>query len=162
MRFIHNVLDQLLFEMEKLAVKSDGRCLNWAMTSPAWLTGLCRFHSAALRKLSTRVPGRGGSRRMDFRDPSHSDESDEAILEQPYRPFYSLFGGKPILVKQYGYKPLSLSSITLIWLDTMSTIAKSFENSRFSECSCSTTCRQTREIMLRTSEVGRQRSMDSR
>jgi len=41
-----------------------------------------------------------GIDRMDFRDPSHVDESDEAILEQPYRPFYSLFGGKPILVKQ--------------------------------------------------------------
>ncbi|KAH5334611.1 hypothetical protein HBI42_035480 [Parastagonospora nodorum] len=38
---------------------------------------------------------------MDFRDPSHVGESDEAILEQPYRPFYSLFGGKPILVKQH-------------------------------------------------------------
>jgi len=38
---------------------------------------------------------------MDFRDPSHVDESDEAILNEPYRPFYSIFGGKPILVKQY-------------------------------------------------------------
>jgi hypothetical protein len=38
---------------------------------------------------------------MDFRDPSNTEESDEAILNEPYRPFYSIFGGQPILVKQY-------------------------------------------------------------
>lgn len=38
---------------------------------------------------------------MDFRDPSRMSESDDAILDEPYRPFYSIFGGQPILVKQY-------------------------------------------------------------
>ncbi|KAF1939575.1 hypothetical protein EJ02DRAFT_504763 [Clathrospora elynae] len=37
---------------------------------------------------------------MDFRDPSSKDDTDEAILNEPYRPFYSVFGIKPILVKQ--------------------------------------------------------------
>lgn len=37
---------------------------------------------------------------MDFRSPSRADDTDEAILDQPYRPFYDFFGGKPILVKQ--------------------------------------------------------------
>jgi hypothetical protein len=41
------------------------------------------------------------SLKMDFRDPSRTEESDDAILNDPYRPFYSLFGGQPILVKQY-------------------------------------------------------------
>ncbi|KAH8727540.1 hypothetical protein GQ44DRAFT_703405 [Phaeosphaeriaceae sp. PMI808] len=37
---------------------------------------------------------------MDFRGPLQNDESDEAILNEPYRPFYNIFRGKPILVKQ--------------------------------------------------------------
>ncbi|KAH7080359.1 hypothetical protein BKA63DRAFT_563049 [Paraphoma chrysanthemicola] len=37
---------------------------------------------------------------MDFRPASHMGDSDEAILNEPYRPFYNFFGGKPILVKQ--------------------------------------------------------------
>jgi hypothetical protein len=28
-------------------------------------------------------------------------DSDEAILEDPYRPFYHFFYSKPVLVKQY-------------------------------------------------------------
>jgi hypothetical protein len=38
---------------------------------------------------------------MDFRAPSCGEESDDAIRDAPYRPFYSMFGGQPILVKQY-------------------------------------------------------------
>ncbi|KAL5120306.1 hypothetical protein ACEQ8H_001864 [Pleosporales sp. CAS-2024a] len=38
---------------------------------------------------------------MDFRAPVHAAESDEAILEDPYRPFYNFLGAKPILVKQH-------------------------------------------------------------
>lgn len=38
---------------------------------------------------------------MDFRAPTQTEESDAAILDEPYRPFYSIFGSKPILVKQY-------------------------------------------------------------
>jgi hypothetical protein len=37
---------------------------------------------------------------MDFRSPCDADDTDEAILDQPYRPFYNIFPGKPILVKQ--------------------------------------------------------------
>ena len=42
---------------------------------------------------------------MDFRPPAHVEESDDAILDEPYRPFYNIFGGKPILVKQYDQAP---------------------------------------------------------
>lgn len=38
---------------------------------------------------------------MDFRASSTTDDSDEAILDKPYRPFYNIFGSAPILVKQY-------------------------------------------------------------
>jgi hypothetical protein len=38
---------------------------------------------------------------MDFRVPNEHEESDAAILNEPYRPFYNIFGSKPILVKQY-------------------------------------------------------------
>ncbi|OAK99010.1 hypothetical protein IQ06DRAFT_295318 [Phaeosphaeriaceae sp. SRC1lsM3a] len=37
---------------------------------------------------------------MDFRASSTTDDSDEAILDKPYRPFYNIFGSAPILVKQ--------------------------------------------------------------
>ncbi|KAF1915257.1 hypothetical protein BDU57DRAFT_499114 [Ampelomyces quisqualis] len=37
---------------------------------------------------------------MDFRPSSSNDGSDQAILDEPFHPFYSIFGGKPILVKQ--------------------------------------------------------------
>ncbi|KAF2833213.1 hypothetical protein CC86DRAFT_6552 [Ophiobolus disseminans] len=37
---------------------------------------------------------------MDFRSLSSIDDSDEAILNEPYHPFYNIFGGQPILVKQ--------------------------------------------------------------
>jgi hypothetical protein len=40
---------------------------------------------------------------MDFRAPNQAEESDASILDEPYRPFYNIFGGKPILVKQYDY-----------------------------------------------------------
>jgi hypothetical protein len=39
--------------------------------------------------------------RMDFRVPNEHEESDAAILDEPYRPFYNIFRSKPILVKQY-------------------------------------------------------------
>jgi hypothetical protein len=38
---------------------------------------------------------------MDFRAPTENEESDAAILDEPYRPFYNILGSKPILVKQY-------------------------------------------------------------
>lgn len=41
---------------------------------------------------------------MDFRDSSRMEESEEGILDEPYKPFYSFFGGKPILVKQCVYR----------------------------------------------------------
>lgn len=37
---------------------------------------------------------------MDFRSLDRMGESDEAILDEPYRPFYTPFRRKPILVKQ--------------------------------------------------------------
>lgn len=38
---------------------------------------------------------------MDFRSMERMDAADESILREPYRPFYNIFGSKPILVKQY-------------------------------------------------------------
>lgn len=29
-------------------------------------------------------------------------DTDESILNEPYRPFYNIFASKPVLVKQYG------------------------------------------------------------
>lgn len=29
------------------------------------------------------------------------DATDESILREPYRPFWNIFGSKPILIKQY-------------------------------------------------------------
>ena len=29
------------------------------------------------------------------------DDADDSILREPYRPFWNIFGSKPILVKQY-------------------------------------------------------------
>ncbi|EMD61635.1 hypothetical protein COCSADRAFT_173953 [Bipolaris sorokiniana ND90Pr] len=37
---------------------------------------------------------------MDFRSMERMDATDESILRDPYRPFYNIFGSKPILVKQ--------------------------------------------------------------
>jgi hypothetical protein len=37
---------------------------------------------------------------MDFRDPSRMTDSDKGILKDPYKPFYNIFGSKPVLVKQ--------------------------------------------------------------
>ncbi|KZM22745.1 hypothetical protein ST47_g6035 [Ascochyta rabiei] len=37
---------------------------------------------------------------MDFRSLDCMGDSDEAILEEPYRPFYNIFPAKPVFVKQ--------------------------------------------------------------
>jgi hypothetical protein len=37
---------------------------------------------------------------MDFRDIDRMSSSDEAIVDEPYRPFYSMILHKPVLVKQ--------------------------------------------------------------
>ncbi|KAF1829302.1 hypothetical protein BDW02DRAFT_510254 [Decorospora gaudefroyi] len=37
---------------------------------------------------------------MDFRSPSRMTDTDEGILDEPYRPFYNIFASKPVLVKQ--------------------------------------------------------------
>ncbi|CAI6239535.1 unnamed protein product [Periconia digitata] len=37
---------------------------------------------------------------MDFRPLEHMRDSDESILEEPYKPFYSFWASKPVLVKQ--------------------------------------------------------------
>jgi hypothetical protein len=39
---------------------------------------------------------------MDFRSLERMGDSDESIMEEPYRPFYNIFASKPVLVKQYG------------------------------------------------------------
>lgn len=38
---------------------------------------------------------------MDFRSLDRMGDSDESILDEPYRPFYNIFAAKPVLVKQY-------------------------------------------------------------
>ncbi|KAH6614990.1 hypothetical protein C7974DRAFT_403050 [Boeremia exigua] len=37
---------------------------------------------------------------MDFRSLDRMGDSDESILDEPYRPFYNIFASKPVLVKQ--------------------------------------------------------------
>jgi hypothetical protein len=37
---------------------------------------------------------------MDFRDLDRMGSSDEAIVDEPYQPFYSMLMHKPVLVKQ--------------------------------------------------------------
>jgi hypothetical protein len=37
---------------------------------------------------------------MDFRDMDRMGSSDEAIVDEPYRPFYGMILHKPVLVKQ--------------------------------------------------------------
>jgi hypothetical protein len=37
---------------------------------------------------------------MDFRDLDHMGDTDESILDEPYRPFYNIFASRPVLVKQ--------------------------------------------------------------
>lgn len=37
---------------------------------------------------------------MDFRDLGQMGDTDESILDEPYRPFYGIFASKPVLVKQ--------------------------------------------------------------
>jgi hypothetical protein len=38
---------------------------------------------------------------MDFRPMTRMDGSDQALMDEPFRPFYCLFGGpKPVIVKQ--------------------------------------------------------------
>ena len=39
---------------------------------------------------------------MDFRSLDRMGDTDESIIEEPYRPFYNIFAPKPVLVKQYG------------------------------------------------------------
>jgi hypothetical protein len=52
---------------------------------------------------------------MDFRSPTQHDETDDAILDAPYRPFYTLFHSPPILVKQYAFHPIHPSiSLTIL------------------------------------------------
>lgn len=43
---------------------------------------------------------------MDFRNLDRMSDSDEAIINEPYRPFYNPFSWKPVLVKQYGLCPV--------------------------------------------------------
>lgn len=38
---------------------------------------------------------------MDFRSLDRMGDTDESILDEPYRPFYNIFASKPVLVKQY-------------------------------------------------------------
>ncbi|KAF2992937.1 hypothetical protein E8E13_000295 [Curvularia kusanoi] len=42
---------------------------------------------------------------MDFRSLDRMGDSDESILDEPYRPFYNIFASKPVLVKQYATLP---------------------------------------------------------
>jgi hypothetical protein len=37
---------------------------------------------------------------MDFRNLDRMGDTDESILDEPYRPFYNIFASKPVLVKQ--------------------------------------------------------------
>ncbi|ORY13496.1 hypothetical protein BCR34DRAFT_480935 [Clohesyomyces aquaticus] len=37
---------------------------------------------------------------MDFRPLDQMDSSDQALLDEPYNPFYNIFGVKPVIVNQ--------------------------------------------------------------
>jgi hypothetical protein len=91
---------------------------------------------------------------MDFRAPSRGEESDDAIRDAPYRPFYSIFGGQPILVKQY------MPNSRQVDLDTdgdpgiTSTMGRSSRDGLFLAYCCLITSLRMLEIMLRMREVG--------
>jgi hypothetical protein len=60
---------------------------------------------------------------MDFRSPSRMGDTDEAILEEPYRPFYHFFYSKPVLVKQYASRvKIAMKTPTNKRTETTSTV----------------------------------------
>jgi hypothetical protein len=52
---------------------------------------------------------------MDFRNAERMTDTDEGILEEPYKPFYNIFGSKPVLVKQY------VETRKLLWFTNLTT-----------------------------------------
>ena len=50
---------------------------------------------------------------MDFRDLDRMGDTDESILDEPYRPFYNIFASKPVLVKQYDAR-LAFEAVALM------------------------------------------------
>lgn len=89
---------------------------------------------------------------MDFRSLDRMGDSDESILDEPYRPFYNIFAFKPVLVKQYD-APLSTLIGSDRVLETMAIIEQHSKSDPCSECSCLTTLPPRHETLLLTREV---------
>lgn len=81
-------------------------------------------------------------------------DADESILAEPYRPFYKVFGGQPILVKQCVQSSLHDSLQTLTCRsEIMTTTEWHLERDHGLVCCCSITCLRMQGIMLRMNEV---------
>jgi hypothetical protein len=90
---------------------------------------------------------------MDFRNPECMTDTDEGILEEPYRPFYNIFGSKPVLVKQYEIPPTYNAQMTDGVVETTNTTELLLESRRGWDVCCLTMSPRMREIMLRTNAV---------
>jgi hypothetical protein len=90
---------------------------------------------------------------MDFRSPERMTDTDEGILEEPYGPFYNIFGSKPVLVKQYGISPTYNVQKTNEMAEATSTTELLLENRRGWDACCLTMSPRMREIMLRMNAV---------
>ena len=87
---------------------------------------------------------------MDFRNLDRMGDSDEAILEEPYRPFYDIFGHKPVLVKQYSSPWIQvIEQMSNAVIDTMTTRDLGSEIGRCLERYYSITSRRMLEITPR-------------
>ena len=89
---------------------------------------------------------------MDFRGLDRMGDSDESILDEPYRPFYNIFASKPVLVKQY-VALLSVVDWTNEILETTTTMEQPSRKDLYLECYCLTTLRLRHEILLPMREV---------
>jgi hypothetical protein len=90
---------------------------------------------------------------MDFRSPERMTDADEAILEEPYRPFYNIFGSKPVLVKQYDISPTCNVQKTNEMVETTNTTELLSESRRGWDACCLTMSLRMHEIMPRMNAV---------
>lgn len=79
-------------------------------------------------------------------------DSDESIIDEPYRPFYNIFASKPVLVKQYDALLASVHRTDAI-PETMIMMEQPSKKDLCLEYYCLTTWRPKHAILLLTREV---------
>lgn len=86
------------------------------------------------------------------------DATDESILRDPYRPFYNIFGSKPILVKQCFFPIFPFVSGLCVLISAVGVIIMTERLSKnhrgWAVYYCSITSPRMRGIMPPTREVG--------